>query len=77
MSAASPERAEWREYVSREELAPLLETNDWRGWLSIGLNWGIVAASMALVQAFPAERGRLMAAAMEMEGAEQAQFGTR
>ena len=31
--------------------------------------------SMGLVQAFPAERGRLMAAQMEMEGAEQAQFG--
>jgi len=53
MSAAAPERAEWREYVTREELAPLLETNDWRGWLSIGLNWGIVAASMALVYVWP------------------------
>ena len=32
---------------------------------------------MGLVQAFPAERGRLMAAQMEIEGNEQAQFGTR
>ena len=32
---------------------------------------------MGLVQAFPAERGRLMAAQMEIEGGEQAQFGTR
>lgn len=31
---------------------------------------------MGLVQAFPAERGRLMAAQMEVEGSEQAQFGT-
>ncbi len=31
---------------------------------------------MGLVQAFPAERGRLMAAQMEIEGSEQAQFGT-
>ena len=31
--------------------------------------------SMGLVQAFPAERGRLMAAQIEMEGAEQTQFG--
>lgn len=31
---------------------------------------------MGLVQAFPAERGRLMAAQMEIEGQEQAQFGT-
>ena len=32
---------------------------------------------MGLVQAFPAERGRLMAAQMEIDGVEQAQFGTR
>ena len=32
--------------------------------------------SMGLVQAFPAERGRLMAAQMEIESAEQSQFGT-
>lgn len=31
--------------------------------------------SMGLVQAFPAERGRLMAAQMVIEGGEQAQFG--
>lgn len=31
--------------------------------------------SMGIVQAFPAERGRLMAAAMEVEGSEQSQFG--
>lgn len=31
--------------------------------------------SMGLVQAFPAERGRLMAAQMEIESVEQAQFG--
>lgn len=30
---------------------------------------------MGLVQAFPAERGRMMAAQMEIEGSEQAQFG--
>ncbi len=33
--------------------------------------------AMGLVQAFPAERGRLMAAQMEIEGSEQAAFGTR
>ncbi len=32
--------------------------------------------AMGLVQAFPAERGRLMAAQFELEGAEQTQFGT-
>jgi len=33
--------------------------------------------SMALVQAFPAERGRLMAAELEIVETEQSQFGTR
>lgn len=38
---------------------------------------GLRDMCMALVQAFPAERGRLMAAQMEVDGGEQAQFGTR
>jgi alkylation response protein AidB-like acyl-CoA dehydrogenase len=43
-------------------------------------NGGLQARSlrdmaMGLVQAFPAERGRLMAAQLELEGEEQAQFG--
>ncbi|QBY04516.1 acyl-CoA dehydrogenase [Thalassotalea sp. HSM 43] len=36
---------------------------------------GLRDMAMALVQAFPAERGRLMAAQMEVDGAEQNQFG--
>ncbi len=36
---------------------------------------GLRNMAMALVQAFPAERGRLMAAQMETDGAEQSQFG--
>ncbi|WP_163930142.1 acyl-CoA dehydrogenase family protein [Paraferrimonas sp. SM1919] len=36
---------------------------------------GLRDMAMALVQAFPAERGRLMAAQMEVEGVEQSQFG--
>ncbi|KXI30458.1 acyl-CoA dehydrogenase family protein [Paraglaciecola hydrolytica] len=38
---------------------------------------GLREMAMALVQAFPAERGRLMAAQMEVEGAEQNQFGVK
>ncbi|WNC72204.1 acyl-CoA dehydrogenase family protein [Thalassotalea psychrophila] len=38
---------------------------------------GLRDMAMALVQAFPAERGRLMAAQMEVEGAEQNQFGVK
>jgi alkylation response protein AidB-like acyl-CoA dehydrogenase len=36
---------------------------------------GLRDMAMGLIQAFPAERGRLMAAQLELEGAEQAQFG--
>jgi fatty acid desaturase len=39
----------WRQVLSREEIDSLLEIQDWRGWLSIGLNWGIIAASFWLV----------------------------
>lgn len=38
---------------------------------------GLRDMAMALVQAFPAERGRLMAAQMETDGYEQAQFGVK
>lgn len=38
---------------------------------------GLRDMAMALVQAFPAERGRLMAAHMETEGYEQTQFGVK
>lgn len=39
----------WRQVLSREEIDSLLEIQDWRGWLTIGTNWAIVAASFALV----------------------------
>lgn len=38
---------------------------------------GLREMAMALVQAFPAERGRLMAAQMETDGYEQSQFGVK
>lgn len=38
---------------------------------------GLRDMAMALVQAFPAERGRLMAAQMETDGQEQQQFGVK
>lgn len=47
-----PARA-WRDAISREEMQELLRTNDWRGWLSIGLDWGLVFAAMAMVAAWP------------------------
>ena len=39
----------WREVLSREEIDSLLQVQDWRGWLTIGLNWAIVFASFAMV----------------------------
>jgi fatty acid desaturase len=45
----SKQAPSWREVLSREELEDLLKIQDWRGWLSIGLNWAIVFAAFALV----------------------------
>jgi fatty acid desaturase len=39
----------WRENISREEIAELLRFEDWRSWVSVGVDWGIVFAAMALV----------------------------
>ncbi len=46
-------RAHWREALTHDEVRSLLATNDWRGWLSVALNWGLVAASFALVAVWP------------------------
>jgi fatty acid desaturase len=50
-SAASAR--DWRACLSADERRALLETNNWRGWLSIGLDWGLVFAAMALVSVSP------------------------
>lgn len=43
----------WREALEPEELRELLRANDWRGWLSVALNWALVAAAMAWVAVWP------------------------
>ena len=43
----------WRQAVTREEIRALLEMQDLRTWGSIGINWGIIAASLAAVAAWP------------------------
>ncbi|MED5260770.1 MAG: fatty acid desaturase, partial [Myxococcota bacterium] len=43
----------WRQSVTREEIRELLEMRDLRTWGSIGINWGIIAASLAAVAAWP------------------------
>lgn len=45
--------AHWREAVSREEIRELLRMNDLRSWISVGVNWGLVAAALAMVAAWP------------------------
>ncbi len=51
-SAAGP-RPHWLDVLTPGERRELLATNNWRGWLSIALNWGLIAASMALVALYP------------------------
>jgi fatty acid desaturase len=43
----------WQEAISRDELDALLGMSDWRSWLSVALNWALVAAAMALVAVWP------------------------
>jgi fatty acid desaturase len=43
----------WQEAISRDELDELLVMSDWRSWLSVAVNWALVAAAMALVSVRP------------------------
>ena len=43
----------WRDALSREEIAALLEPADWRSWVSVAVDWGLVFAAMAVVAAWP------------------------
>jgi fatty acid desaturase len=43
----------WHARFTRDEIQELLAVESWRGWLSIGINWAIVAASFALVAVWP------------------------
>jgi fatty acid desaturase len=45
--------SDWRSAFSREEIAALLAMNDWRSWLSVATNWGVVFASLAGVAVWP------------------------
>ncbi len=43
----------WHARFSRDEIQELLAVESWRGWVSIGTNWAIVAASFAGVAIWP------------------------
>jgi fatty acid desaturase len=45
--------ARWNTALSRQEVSELLEQKDWRSWASLGVNWGLIAASMAGVAVWP------------------------
>lgn len=45
----TPQAPSWRKVLTREEIDSLLEIKDWRGWLTIALNWSVVFAAFALV----------------------------
>lgn len=47
------ERFDWREVISREELAELTTFEDWKAWRSIAFHWGVIFASFAMVAVWP------------------------
>jgi fatty acid desaturase len=44
---------DWRRLLTRDEIAELLVMEDWRSWLSVATNWGLVFAAMAVVARWP------------------------
>jgi len=54
----------WQEALTREEIRELLEIRDWRAWLSLSVDWGLIGASFALVAAFPNPLSILVALAI-------------
>ena len=43
----------WRDALSKAEIEELLELEDWRSWVSVALDWGLVFAAMFGVAVFP------------------------
>lgn len=50
-SATMPEH--WKAALSREEIDGLLRVQDLRGWFSVALDWGLIAAAFALAHQWP------------------------
>ncbi|MGB5813495.1 MAG: fatty acid desaturase family protein [Polyangiales bacterium] len=50
MSTSTPD---WRQAFSKEEIAELREHSDWRGWTTLLIDYGTIAAAMALVAFVP------------------------
>lgn len=43
----------WRDVLTRAEIQELLRPHDWRSWVSVGVDWGLVFAAMAGVAWWP------------------------
>jgi fatty acid desaturase len=54
----------WQQAISKDEIRELVTIRDHRAWLSIGLDWGLIGASFALVAAFPNPLSVLLALAI-------------
>jgi fatty acid desaturase len=49
----APGGRRWLDALSREEIEALLAPSDLRSWISLAVNWGLIAASFALVAVWP------------------------
>jgi fatty acid desaturase len=50
---AAGDAKRWLDALTREEIQELRRMNDWHSWASIGVDWGLVFASFALVAYAP------------------------
>src|SRR5690606_8346147 len=53
LGADARTNAAWHARFTRAEIQELLRVSSARGWLSIALNWGLIAAAFALVALWP------------------------
>lgn len=53
LDADARTNAAWHTRFSRDEIQELVHVESWRGWLSIGIDWAVIAAAFALVAAWP------------------------
>jgi fatty acid desaturase len=51
LSAQPPGR--WHEAFSTEEIQQLVKMQDWRSWLTLAVDWGLIAGAMALAATWP------------------------
>ena len=48
LDADARTNAAWHTKFSRDEIQELVRVESWRGWLSIALDWAVIAASGVL-----------------------------